>query len=95
SGQPECSGGAPEAFMFFLYIILVGLVAGWAAGKIMKGSGYGPLVDIALGIVGAIVGGWIMRALGFYTSGGLIPSILVAILGAVVVIVIVRALRKV
>jgi len=61
----------------------------------MKGSGYGPLVDIALGIVGAIVGGWIMRALGFYTSGGLIPSILVAILGAVVVIVIVRALKKV
>ena len=47
----------------------------------MKGSGYGPLMDILLGIVGAIVGGWIMRALGFYTSGGLIPSILVAILG--------------
>jgi uncharacterized membrane protein YeaQ/YmgE (transglycosylase-associated protein family) len=42
--------------MFFLYIILVGLVAGWAAGKIMKGSGYGPLMDIVLGIVGAIVG---------------------------------------
>jgi uncharacterized membrane protein YeaQ/YmgE (transglycosylase-associated protein family) len=80
--------------MFFLYIILVGLVAGWAAGKIMKGSGYGTLMDIVLGIVGAIVGGWIMRLLGFYTSGGLIPSILVAILGAVVVIVIVRALKK-
>ena len=74
--------------MFFVYIILVGLVAGWAAGKIMKGSGYGPLMDILLGIVGAIVGGWIMRALGFYTS------ILVAILGAVIVIVIVRALKK-
>jgi uncharacterized membrane protein YeaQ/YmgE (transglycosylase-associated protein family) len=61
----------------------------------MKGAGYGPLMDIVLGIVGAIVGGWIMRALGFYTSGGLIPSILVAILGAVVVVVIVRALKKV
>jgi uncharacterized membrane protein YeaQ/YmgE (transglycosylase-associated protein family) len=84
-----------EASMFFLYIILVGLVAGWAAGKIMKGSGYGPLMDILLGIVGAIVGGWIMRLLGFYTSGGLIPSILVAILGAVVVILIARALKKV
>jgi uncharacterized membrane protein YeaQ/YmgE (transglycosylase-associated protein family) len=68
---------------------------GWAAGKIMKGSGYGPLMDILLGIVGAIVGGWIMRLLGFYTSGGLIPSILVAILGAVVVILIARALKKV
>jgi uncharacterized membrane protein YeaQ/YmgE (transglycosylase-associated protein family) len=81
--------------MFFLYIILVGLIAGWAAGKIMKGSGYGPLMDIVLGIVGAIVGGWIMRVLGFYTTGGLIPSILVAILGAVVVVMIVHALKKV
>ena len=81
--------------MFFLYIIVVGLTAGWAAGKIMKGSGYGTLMDIVLGIVGAVVGGWIMRALGFYTSGGLIPSILVAILGAVVVILVARALKKV
>ena len=80
--------------MFFLYIILVGLVAGWAAGKIMKGAGYGPLMDIVLGIVGAIVGGWIMRLLGFYTTGGLIPSILVAILGAVVVVALARALKK-
>ena len=80
--------------MFFLYIILVGLIAGWVTGKIMKGAGYGPLMDILLGIVGAIVGGWIMRLLGFYSSGGLIPSILVAILGAIVVVVIVRATKK-
>jgi uncharacterized membrane protein YeaQ/YmgE (transglycosylase-associated protein family) len=80
--------------MFFLYLIIVGLIAGWAAGKIMKGSGYGVLTDILLGIAGAIVGGWITRALGFYTSGGLIPSILVAILGAVILIALVRALKK-
>jgi uncharacterized membrane protein YeaQ/YmgE (transglycosylase-associated protein family) len=80
--------------LFFIYIILVGLVAGWAAGKIMKGSGYGPLMDIVLGIVGAVVGGWIMRMLGFYTSGGLIASILVAILGAVIIIVVARALKR-
>jgi uncharacterized membrane protein YeaQ/YmgE (transglycosylase-associated protein family) len=80
--------------MFFLYLIIVGLVAGWAAGKIMKGSGYGVLTDILLGIAGAIVGGWITRTLGFYTSGGLIPSILVAIFGAVVLIALVRALKR-
>jgi uncharacterized membrane protein YeaQ/YmgE (transglycosylase-associated protein family) len=80
--------------MFFLYLIIVGLIAGWAAGKIMKGSGYGVPTDILLGIAGAIVGGWITRALGFYTSGGLIPSILVAILGAVILIALVRALKK-
>jgi uncharacterized membrane protein YeaQ/YmgE (transglycosylase-associated protein family) len=81
--------------MYFLWIIIVGLIAGWATGKIMKGSGYGILMDILLGIVGAVVGGWLMSFLGFYTSGGLIPSILVAILGAVVVVAIVRALKKV
>jgi uncharacterized membrane protein YeaQ/YmgE (transglycosylase-associated protein family) len=77
-----------------LYWIIVGLIAGWATGKIMKGSGYGVLVDILLGIVGGIVGGWIMSLLGFSTSGGLIPGILVAILGAVVLVAISRALRR-
>jgi uncharacterized membrane protein YeaQ/YmgE (transglycosylase-associated protein family) len=81
--------------MFLLYIILVGLIAGWATGKIMKGSGYGVLTDILLGIAGAIIGGWIIRFFGFYTTGGLIPSILVAILGAVVLVVLVRALKRV
>jgi uncharacterized membrane protein YeaQ/YmgE (transglycosylase-associated protein family) len=60
----------------------------------MKGSGYGPLTDIALGIVGGIIGGWVLRLFGFYTTGGLIPSILVAIFGAVILIVLVRALRR-
>lgn len=80
--------------MFYVYIILVGLVAGWAAGKIMKGSGYGVLMDIVLGIVGAVVGSWILSLLGIYTSGGLIPSILVGILGAVILVAVVRMLKK-
>ncbi len=80
--------------MFLIYILLVGLVAGWATGKIMKGSGYGMLVDILLGIVGAFVGSRVLGLLGIYTSGGLIPSILVAILGAVILVVLVRMVRK-
>ena len=70
--------------MHFLWWILVGLIAGWAAGKIMKGSGYGTLGDIILGIVGAVVGGWIMQLLGFSGQGGTIYTILIAILGAVI-----------
>jgi uncharacterized membrane protein YeaQ/YmgE (transglycosylase-associated protein family) len=66
-----------------IWWIIVGLIAGWLAGKIMKGSGYGTLGDILLGMLGAIIGGWILRLLGFYSSGGLISSILVATLGAV------------
>ena len=77
-----------------IYIILVGLIAGWATGKIMKGAGYGVLVDILLGIAGAIFGSWVLHVLGIYTSGGLVPSILVAILGAVLLVVIVRALKR-
>ena len=79
---------------WLLWVILVGLIAGWATGKIMKGSGYGPLMDIALGIIGSVIGGWIMNLLGFYTSGGLISRILVAILGAVVLVALVRKLKR-
>ena len=70
--------------MHVLWWIIVGLIAGWATGKIMRGSGYGPMMDILIGIVGAIGGGWIMRALGFQGHGGMIYTILVAIGGAVV-----------
>jgi uncharacterized membrane protein YeaQ/YmgE (transglycosylase-associated protein family) len=80
--------------MYFLYIIVVGLIAGWAAGKIMKGSGYGVLMDIVLGIVGDILGGWIIRLLGFEATGGLVTSILVATLGAVVLVAISRMLKR-
>jgi uncharacterized membrane protein YeaQ/YmgE (transglycosylase-associated protein family) len=58
------------------------LIAGWLTGKIMRGSGYGALMDIVIGIAGAIVGGFIMRALGFSGQGGTIYTILVAIAGA-------------
>ncbi|MBV9182553.1 MAG: GlsB/YeaQ/YmgE family stress response membrane protein [Acidobacteria bacterium] len=70
--------------MHLLSWIVVGLIAGWATGKIMRGSGYGPFMDVVIGIVGAMVGGWMMRALGFQGQGGLIYTILVAIGGAVV-----------
>ncbi len=81
--------------MFWLLrIILVGLIAGWAAGKIMKGSGYGVPTDMALGIVGAIVGGWIVRLLGFEPMGDLISSLITAVIGAIVLILIARRIKK-
>lgn len=69
-------------FALFWWVI-VGLIAGWATGKIMGGSGRGFLTDILIGIAGALVGGWIMRAVGFAGRGGMIYTILVAIGGAV------------
>lgn len=69
--------------MFIIWWIIVGLIAGFLTGKLMKGSGYGAIGDIVIGIIGAIVGGFIMEKLGFAGSGGLIYTVIVAIIGAV------------
>lgn len=75
---------------FWIWWIIVGLIAGWATGKIMKGSGYGPLMDIVLGIVGGVIGGWIMSLFGLGVGGNIIYSIIVAIIGAVILVWLVR-----
>jgi uncharacterized membrane protein YeaQ/YmgE (transglycosylase-associated protein family) len=72
---------------------VVGLIAGWAAGKIMKGGGYGAVMDIILGIVGAIIGGWVMGLIGIHV-GGFIGTIIVAIIGAVILIWLTRLIKK-
>ncbi len=70
--------------------IILGLIAGWLAGLVMRGGGYGVVGDIILGIIGGIVGGWIMQAVGFSGQGGTVYTILIAILGAVVLTAIFR-----
>lgn len=79
--------------MGILSWIIVGLIAGWLAGLVMKGGGYGILGDIILGIIGALVGGFLAGALfGVGITGFNIETLIVAFLGAVVVVAIVRAL---
>jgi uncharacterized membrane protein YeaQ/YmgE (transglycosylase-associated protein family) len=69
----------------------LGLLAGWLAGVLVKGSGYGVIGDIILGILGALVGGWITSSLmGVDVTGFNLQSLLVAVLGAIVVIFIAR-----
>ena len=80
--------------MDLLYWIVVGLIAGWLAGQVMKGGGYGVLADIILGILGGIVGGWIFGQLGVSAGGGMIGSIIVAFIGAVVLVAITRVLKR-
>ena len=72
-----------------LVILLVGLVAGWLAGQIVRGTGYGVIADIALGIVGALIGSWLFPRLGIHIGSGLIAKIAVATGGAVVLLLIV------
>ena len=77
-----------------LYAIIVGLIAGWLAGQVMKGGGYGIIVDIVLGLVGGLIGGWLLGVLGISIPGGMLGSIVVAFIGAVVLVGITRAIKK-
>ena len=77
-----------------LYSIIVGLIAGWLAGQVMRGGGYGILIDILLGLVGGVIGGWLFGALGVFPGGGVIGSILVSFVGAVILVALTRAIRR-
>jgi len=80
--------------MNFLEWILVGLVAGWLAGMVMKGGGYGIIVDIILGIIGGFLGGWLFGMLGIWPAGGVIGSLIVAFVGAVILVGITRLIKR-
>jgi uncharacterized membrane protein YeaQ/YmgE (transglycosylase-associated protein family) len=69
--------------MGIIWWLIVGLIAGWLTGKVMGGTGKGALMDIIIGLVGALVGGFLMQMVGFSGQGGMIYTILVATLGAV------------
>ena len=69
---------------------LLGLIAGWATGNILKGSGYGVLMDIALGIAGSFMGGFLTRFMGYASRGGLLYTLAIAICGAVILTALAR-----
>lgn len=75
-----------------IWFLLVGLIAGWLAGTIMKGSGFGLVGDLVVGVLGAFLGAWIFSLLGI-TAGGFLGAILVALVGALVLLWIVRLIR--
>jgi uncharacterized membrane protein YeaQ/YmgE (transglycosylase-associated protein family) len=83
-----------EATMGLITWIVVGLIAGWLAGQVMKGGGYGVVVDIILGILGGIVGGWVFGKLGIWPGGGIIGAIVVAFVGAVILVWITRLIKR-
>jgi uncharacterized membrane protein YeaQ/YmgE (transglycosylase-associated protein family) len=77
-----------------IVILLVGLVAGWLAGKIVRGAGFGLIGDIVIGIVGAFIGGWLLPRLGIAIGGGFIASIINATIGAVILLLIIGLVRR-
>jgi uncharacterized membrane protein YeaQ/YmgE (transglycosylase-associated protein family) len=74
--------------------LIIGAVAGWLAGLVMKGGGFGLLVDIVVGIVGAFIGGWLAGLLGISLGGGMLASIVTATVGAIVLLFVVRLFRR-
>ncbi len=80
--------------MHLLWFILIGLAAGWLAGKLMKGKGFGLIGDIVVGVIGALLGGFLFRELGVSTGGGLIGSLVVATIGALVLLFLLRLFKK-
>jgi uncharacterized membrane protein YeaQ/YmgE (transglycosylase-associated protein family) len=84
--------------MGLLTWIVVGAIAGWLAGQVMKGSGFGLIGDIVVGVIGALVGGWLAGMLfsnvGDAISGFDLTTIVVAFIGAVVVLLLTRLLNR-
>ncbi len=77
-----------------LWFLIVGLIAGWLAGQVMRGGGYGVIGDMIVGVIGALIGGWLFGLLGI-SAGGLIGSIIMAFVGAVILILLLRAIRRI
>ncbi len=77
-----------------LVILVVGLIAGWLAGQIVQGTGFGLIGDICIGIVGAFIASWLFPRLGFNLGVGLVREIVDATIGAILLLIIIRLVRR-
>ena len=77
-----------------LIVLLIGAVAGWLAGVLVRGTGFGLVGDIIIGIVGAFVANWLLPKLGIVIGGGIIAAIINATIGAVILLLVIRLIRR-
>ena len=80
--------------MSIILWIVVGIIAGWLAGKIMKGKGFGLIGDLIVGVIGAFLGGWLFGLLHISVMGGIIGSLITAVVGALVLLFVIRLIFK-
>jgi uncharacterized membrane protein YeaQ/YmgE (transglycosylase-associated protein family) len=76
-----------------IVILFVGLVAGWLAGKVVRGTGFGIIGDILVGIAGALIAAWLFPRLGIHLGSGLVSEIIYSAIGAIILLLIVRLVR--
>ena len=74
--------------------LIVGAIAGWLAGLVVKGGGFGLIGDIVVGIVGAVIAGWLLPQLGIVIGSGIVAAIIDAFIGAVILLVILRLVKR-
>jgi len=74
--------------------LIIGAIAGWLAGRLVKGGGFGLIGDIVVGIVGAVIGGWLADFLHIGIGSGFIASVITAIIGAVILLFILRLIKR-
>jgi uncharacterized membrane protein YeaQ/YmgE (transglycosylase-associated protein family) len=79
--------------MWLIWTIVIGILAGWLAGQIVKGRGMGLGMDLLVGVVGSVLGGWLFTIVGL-AAYGLIARLIMATVGAVVLLLIVRAIKR-
>jgi uncharacterized membrane protein YeaQ/YmgE (transglycosylase-associated protein family) len=80
--------------MDFVWFIVIGIVAGWLAGQIMKGGGFGIVGDLVVGVIGALLGGWLFGVVGVFPGGGLIGALVTATVGAIVLLLLLRLVKR-
>jgi uncharacterized membrane protein YeaQ/YmgE (transglycosylase-associated protein family) len=80
--------------MTFLWFMLIGLAAGWLAGQVMRGGGFGVIGDITVGVIGVLPGGFLFRSMGFFPGSGLLGSLIVATIGAMVLLFLLRLIKR-
>ena len=76
-----------------LVILVVGIVAGWLAGKVVRGTGFGLIGDLLVGVAGALVASWLFPRLGIHLGSGMVSEIIYSALGAIILLLIVRLIR--
>jgi len=76
-----------------LIILVVGLVAGWLAGQIIQGTGFGLIGDLVIGVIGAFIGGWLLPQLGIHLGSGIVSAIIDATVGALLLLLVMRLIR--
>jgi uncharacterized membrane protein YeaQ/YmgE (transglycosylase-associated protein family) len=74
--------------------LIVGAIAGWLAGMVVKGGGFGLIGDIVVGIVGAVIAGWLLPQLGIVIGSGIVGAIIDAFIGAVILLIILRLIKR-